>query len=113
MPATTTSAVSAASSLSRLRFGGVIIVIARGDINTLLAVRFDAERLRILVERHHLHTGSAHARALLEDWDAALKCFVKVMPRDYKLVLSVMASAKADGLSEQETSDRVMEAARG
>jgi glutamate synthase (NADPH/NADH) large chain len=61
-------------------------------------LRFDAERLRILVERHHLHTGSAHARALLEDWDAALKCFVKVMPRDYKralLAAQERATAKA------------------
>ncbi|MDP3160431.1 MAG: glutamate synthase subunit alpha, partial [Reyranella sp.] len=57
-------------------------------------LRFDAERLRILVERHHLHTGSAHARALLEDWDAALKCFVKVMPRDYKRAL-VQAQERA------------------
>jgi glutamate synthase (NADPH) large chain len=50
-------------------------------------LRFDAERLRILVERHHLHTGSARARELLEDWGNALKCFVKVMPRDYKRAL--------------------------
>ncbi|MFZ5781411.1 MAG: glutamate synthase large subunit [Pseudomonadota bacterium] len=48
---------------------------------------FDAERLRILVERHHLHTGSARARELLEDWDNALTSFVKVMPRDYKRAL--------------------------
>ena len=48
---------------------------------------FDAERLRILVERHHLHTGSARARELLEDWDNALGAFVKVMPRDYKRAL--------------------------
>src|SRR5688572_23237439 len=61
-------------------------------------LRFDAERLRILVERHHLHTGSARARELLEDWDAALKCFVKVMPRDYKRALlqaQERATAKA------------------
>ena len=32
---------------------------------------FDAERLRILVERHLLHTGSARARMLLENWDLA------------------------------------------
>jgi len=50
-------------------------------------LRFDAERLRILVERHHLHTGSARARELLEDWDRALACFVKVMPKDYKRAL--------------------------
>jgi glutamate synthase (NADPH/NADH) large chain len=50
-------------------------------------LRFDAERLRILVERHHLHTGSARARELLEDWSNALKCFIKVMPKDYKRAL--------------------------
>jgi glutamate synthase (NADPH/NADH) large chain len=50
-------------------------------------LRFDAERLRILVERHLLHTGSARARALLDDWDNALKSFIKVMPRDYKRAL--------------------------
>jgi glutamate synthase (NADPH/NADH) large chain len=50
-------------------------------------LRFDAERLRILVERHHLHTGSAQARELLENWDRALPCFVKVMPKDYKRAL--------------------------
>jgi glutamate synthase (NADPH/NADH) large chain len=48
---------------------------------------FDAERVRILVERHLLHTGSARARALLDDWDNAVKSFVKVMPRDYKRAL--------------------------
>jgi glutamate synthase (NADPH/NADH) large chain len=50
-------------------------------------LRFDAERLRILVERHLLHTGSARARELLDDWDNALKSFIKVMPRDYKRAL--------------------------
>jgi glutamate synthase (NADPH/NADH) large chain len=48
---------------------------------------FDAERLRILVERHLLHTGSARARMLLENWDLALTRFVKVMPRDYRRAL--------------------------
>ena len=50
-------------------------------------LRFDAERLRILVERHLLHTGSARARALLDDWDTALNQFVKVMPKDYRRAL--------------------------
>ena len=36
-------------------------------------LRFDAERLRILIERHQLHTGSARARELLDDWDNALR----------------------------------------
>ena len=50
-------------------------------------LRFDAERLRILVERHLLHTGSARARALLDDWDAALGKFVKIMPNDFRRAL--------------------------
>jgi glutamate synthase (NADPH) large chain len=50
-------------------------------------MRFDAERLRILVERHLLFTGSARARSLLDDWDTALSKFVKVMPRDYRRAL--------------------------
>ncbi|HVM77909.1 MAG TPA: glutamate synthase large subunit [Stellaceae bacterium] len=50
-------------------------------------LRFDAERLRILIERHHLFTGSARARMLLEDWDTALGHFIKVMPKDYRRAL--------------------------
>ena len=51
------------------------------------ALRFDAERLKIVVERHLLFTGSSRARQLLDDWDVALGHFVKVMPRDYKRAL--------------------------
>jgi glutamate synthase (NADPH) large chain len=50
-------------------------------------LRFDAERLRILIERHHLFTGSRRARMLLENWDDALAAFVKVTPRDYRRAL--------------------------
>jgi glutamate synthase (NADPH/NADH) large chain len=50
-------------------------------------LRFDAERLRILVERHHLHTGSARARFLLDNWDQEIASFVKVMPVDYRRAL--------------------------
>ncbi|HEV2336205.1 MAG TPA: glutamate synthase large subunit, partial [Stellaceae bacterium] len=50
-------------------------------------LRFDAERLRILIERHHLFTGSARARQLLEDWERTLAAFVKVTPTDYRRAL--------------------------
>src|SRR5690349_2795835 len=46
-------------------------------------LRFDAERLRVLIERHLLYTGSARARELLDDWDTTLASFVKVMPLDF------------------------------
>jgi glutamate synthase (NADPH) large chain len=54
----------------------------------------DAERLRVLVERHHLHTGSARAQALLEDWDNALTAFRKVMPRDYRAALEALEAER-------------------
>ncbi|MGA9012514.1 MAG: glutamate synthase large subunit, partial [Acetobacteraceae bacterium] len=50
-------------------------------------LRFDAERLRVLVERHLLYTGSARARELLDNWDTALVSFVKVMPLDFRRAL--------------------------
>ena len=62
-------------------------------------LRFDAERLRILVERHLLMTGSARARTLLEDWDAALPRFVKVMPRDYRRALLDLKAEQAGGVA--------------
>jgi glutamate synthase (NADPH/NADH) large chain len=57
-------------------------------------LRFDAERLRILIERHHLYTGSARAREILENWDESLSAFVKVMPRDYRRALNDMAAER-------------------
>jgi glutamate synthase (NADPH/NADH) large chain len=56
---------------------------------------FDSERLRILIERHHLHTGSKRAAEILEDWDRARAAFVKVMPKDYRRALTEMANERA------------------
>jgi glutamate synthase (NADPH/NADH) large chain len=58
-------------------------------------LRFDAERLRILVERHLLHTGSTRARALLDDWQAALGKFVKIVPKDYRRALTELRAERA------------------
>ncbi len=58
-------------------------------------LQHDAERLRILVERHLLMTGSARARALLDDWDNALSRFIKVMPRDYRRALLDLKAEQA------------------
>ena len=50
----------------------------------------DIAELRELVDKHFKLTGSTVARAALEDWDNALTQFVKVMPIDYKRVLTEM-----------------------
>jgi glutamate synthase (NADPH/NADH) large chain len=61
------------------------ISVEDGGMGDLL--RFDAERLRVLIERHLLYTGSARARELLDDWDHTLAGFVKVMPLDFRRAL--------------------------
>jgi glutamate synthase (NADPH/NADH) large chain/glutamate synthase (ferredoxin) len=52
----------------------------------------DAIELRELVDQHLARTGSAVAARLLEDWDASLARFVKVMPHDYRRVLNEQAA---------------------
>jgi glutamate synthase (ferredoxin) len=47
----------------------------------------DATVLRRLVENHHAYTGSERSAALLENWEAALAAFAKVMPDAYEKVL--------------------------
>jgi glutamate synthase (NADPH) large chain len=56
---------------------------------------FDAERLRILIERHLLHTGSERARELLDNWSEALTHFVKVTPTDYRRALLDLKAERA------------------
>ncbi|HZZ37144.1 MAG TPA: hypothetical protein VFE03_15590, partial [Caulobacteraceae bacterium] len=58
-------------------------------------LRFDVERLRILIERHLLYTGSARARFLLETWEEAAARFVKVTPKDYRRALLELAAERA------------------
>jgi glutamate synthase (NADPH/NADH) large chain len=66
-------------------------------------MRFDAQRLRILIERHHLLTGSARARQLLEDWDNTVAAFVKVMPKDYRrALLELKAEAETARMAAAE-----------
>jgi glutamate synthase (NADPH) large chain len=53
----------------------------------------DEARLEALIERHHALTGSARARALLDDWPRALRDFVQVMPHDYRRALAALPEA--------------------
>ncbi len=63
-------------------------------------LRHDAERLRVLLERHQLHTGSARAAAILDDWENSLPRFVKVMPTDYARALRQLEAEREDAAME-------------
>jgi glutamate synthase (NADPH/NADH) large chain len=73
----------------------------------------DRDFLKKTIEAHLAYTDSAVARRMLAAWSVEVSRFRKVMPVDFKRVLSVMAHAQSEGLDEAAIVDRVMEAARG
>jgi glutamate synthase (NADPH) large chain len=100
--------------------GGVAFVLdlEEGRVNKelveLAPVDGDAaEELRGLVRQHLEETGSPVAEALLADWVAGVRRFTEVMPTEYKQVLAAKERAEDEGLSEDETTTRMMEALHG
>jgi glutamate synthase (NADPH/NADH) large chain len=70
----------------------------------------DVEFLRDVVSRHHAETGSTVAAGLLASWDGAVERFAKVMPKDYKRVLTAASAAEREG---RDVNEAVMAAAHG
>jgi len=64
------------------------------------------------VLRHRDLTGSPVAAAILNSWAVDVAKFRKVMPTDYKRVLEVISRSEREGLDEEETVEKIMEAAR-
>ena len=58
--------------------------------------------LQSMIERHVDYTGSDLGQSILDDRDAFLKRFVKVMPHDYRRALEAMKEVEAAGLSGDE-----------
>ena len=59
------------------------------------AGRPDETLVRELIERHLRFTGSTLALAIIDDWEAARRKFVKVFPAEYRRALTEMHAAKA------------------
>jgi glutamate synthase (NADPH) large chain len=70
----------------------------------------EVETVRDLLTRHHRYTQSTVAQRILANWTRMQARFVKVMPRDYKHVLSAIVKAKETGIPVDEA---VMAAAHG
>jgi len=73
--------------------GGDLESHGRVDIDHDMT-RYDAKRLRNLIEKHMHYTDSARARAILDNWSEYLPKFVKVMPMDYRRALEEMKAAQ-------------------
>ncbi|WP_167096591.1 glutamate synthase large subunit [Mycobacterium sp. DL592] len=70
----------------------------------------DAEWLRDTIAAHTDATDSAVGQRILANWSEQVGNFVKVMPRDYKLVLQAIAAAEAAG---EDVDKAIMAAAHG
>jgi glutamate synthase (NADPH/NADH) large chain len=70
----------------------------------------DAIWLHGVLTEHAEQTDSEVAAELLSDWEASLRRFCKVMPRDYRKVLDAIALARSEGRNVDEA---IMEASRG
>ncbi|MFI2349076.1 glutamate synthase large subunit [Streptomyces sp. NPDC019443] len=99
--------------------GGVAYVIDldRDNVNAgnvgAIEAPSDADRewLHDVVRRHQEETGSTVAAKLLAEWSVAVDRFSKIIPTTYKAVLAAKDAAELAGLSEQETTEKMMEAA--
>ncbi|MET9107737.1 glutamate synthase large subunit [Streptomyces zhihengii] len=99
--------------------GGIAYVVDldRDNVNSgnLQAIETpsDADRqwLHDVVRRHHEETGSTVAEKLLADWETNAARFSKIIPTTYKAVLAAKDAAELAGLTEQETTEKMMEAA--
>ncbi|MGN6425634.1 MAG: glutamate synthase large subunit [Leifsonia sp.] len=72
--------------------------LASGELELLPLGSADIEIVRDLLEKHRAETGSALAARMLEDFDATVSKFVKVLPRDYAAVLQMRQEAVDEGL---------------
>ncbi len=61
----------------------------------------DIALLKGLIEDHKKYTGSTPATEILGDWDAALKRFKKIMPRDYRRVLDERKRRAEEGTERE------------
>ena len=72
--------------------------LAAGELELLPLGSGDVEILRDLLQQHVAETDSELAQRLLDDFDAEVENFVRVLPRDYAAVLQTRQEAVAEGL---------------
>ena len=79
--------------------------LAAGELHLGSLDASDAATLKNLLERHLAETGSSVAERVLNNWEAELEHFVRVLPRDYASVLSIREKAISAGVDPD--SDKV------
>ncbi len=75
-----------------------------------LSIDTDDDTVVSMLKRHVHFTQSSVAQKILDQWKINRKKFVKVIPKDYKIVLQAIETAKRTGIPQDQA---IMEAAHG
>ena len=70
----------------------------------------EINEVRRMIERHYQYTGSGKAAHILAHWDEYIGKFVKVIPRNYKLMIETIKAMEQSGLSQDEAMMAAFEA---
>ena len=62
----------------------------------------EIEDIRKMIHRHAGYTHSSLAWEILADWNKIVSQFVKVMPDDYKRILTAYEDAQKEGLQDDD-----------
>jgi len=62
----------------------------------------DQNELKSMIEKHYTHTNSDLAKKILDTWSESFSKFVKVMPNDYKRMLSTIKKVEASGITGEK-----------
>ena len=69
----------------------------------------DVEELKDMLQNHLHYTDSAVARQVLDNWEAYLPKFIKIMPTDYRLALERLAKEREE--AQHAANEEVIELA--
>lgn len=69
----------------------------------------EISELKSMINEHITKTGSTVGEAIIKDWDNSLGKFIKVIPTDYKRMLSYIEKARATG--KYKTEEEIVDAA--
>lgn len=64
--------------------------------------KFDQEELRSILKKHVEYTGSSKAKEVLSNFEAYLPKFKKLIPGDYKRLLTLSAQFEEQGMSRED-----------
>jgi glutamate synthase (NADPH/NADH) large chain len=96
-------AVPDEEAINAREYGHAADLGTHGRVDVLADMtRYDAARLHLLIARHARFAGSRRAAHILENWDAYLPKFRKVMPVEYRRALADLAKNKAAAMQAAE-----------